>query len=141
MVFLINNRLANFTSQGSGYFNFLIFCMTRVTRGFVARKRRNKILSSAKGFRAGHSRLFRSANQQVMKAQKYSFADRRKKKTMFRRLWIRRINASVRPFGISYGPFISGMKKRGILLNRKSLAQMALLEPTVFQQVVTSILD
>lgn len=110
--------------------------MTRVRRGFVARKRRKIILDSAKGFRGGHSKLFRTANQQVMKAQKYAYADRRKRKIAFRRLWIRRINASVRGFGKTYSTFMHGLKKKGIVLNRKSLSQIAIGEPTLFHHIL-----
>jgi large subunit ribosomal protein L20 len=112
--------------------------MTRVTRGFVARRRRNKVLKLARGFRGGHSRLFRTANQQVMKARKYAYRDRKRKKTEFRQLWIRRINAYVRQVDStqSYNKFIYNLKQKGILINRKSLAQLATLEPVIFQQLV-----
>ena len=85
--------------------------MTRVKRGNVARKRRKKILKLAKGFRGSHSTLFRTANQQVMKALRNSYRDRRKRKRDFRRLWITRINAAVRQHGMSYSQFIGKMKK------------------------------
>lgn len=110
--------------------------MTRVKRGNVARKRRNKILKLAKGFRGSHHRLFRTANQQVMKALRNAYRDRRKRKRDFRRLWIARINAATREQGISYSQFIGGLKKVNIQLNRKMLAQMAVLDPTGFEQVV-----
>ena len=112
--------------------------MTRVTRGFVARRRRNKILKLARGFRGGHSRLFRTANQQVIKARKYAYRDRKRKKTEFRQLWIRRINAAVRQVDSSktYSQFIYQLKQKGVGVNRKSLAQLATLEPKIFQQIV-----
>ena len=112
--------------------------MTRVTRGFVARRRRKKVLKLARGFRGGHSRLFRTANQQVMKARKYAYRDRKRKKIEFRQLWIRRINASVRQMNSSqtYSTFMYTLKQKGVLLNRKSLAQLATLEPTIFQNIV-----
>jgi large subunit ribosomal protein L20 len=110
--------------------------MARVKRGNVARKRRNKILKLAKGFRGSHSKLFRTANQRVMKALTNSYRDRRKKKRDFRRLWIARINAAVRPHGISYSRFIGALKKSGIDLNRKMLSQMAILDPASFKAVV-----
>lgn len=110
--------------------------MVRVKRGNVARKRRNKILKLAKGFRGSHSRLFRTANQQVMKALRNAYRDRRKRKRDFRRLWITRINAAVRQHGMSYSQFIGNLKKADIQINRKMLAQMAILDPAGFAKVV-----
>lgn len=110
--------------------------MTRVKRGNVARKRRNKILKLAKGFRGSHSTLFRTANQQVMKALRSAYRDRKKRKRDFRRLWISRINAAARLHGMSYSQLIGNMKKADIQLNRKMLAQMAVLDPSSFGKVV-----
>ncbi len=110
--------------------------MARVKRGNVARKRRSKILKLAKGFRGSHSRLFRVANQQVMKALRNAYRDRRNKKRDFRRLWIARINAAARINGISYSQLIGKMKKADIQINRKMLAQLAVLDPTGFAKVV-----
>jgi large subunit ribosomal protein L20 len=110
--------------------------MTRVKRGNVARKRRKKILKLAKGFRGSHSRLFRTANQQVMKALRNSYRDRRKRKRDFRRLWIARINAAARQHGMSYSRLMGGLKKADVQINRKMLAQMAVLDPAGFQKVV-----
>ncbi|MBD2328311.1 50S ribosomal protein L20 [Alkalinema sp. FACHB-956] len=110
--------------------------MARVKRGNVARKRRKKILKLAKGFRGSHSRLFRTANQQVMKALRNAYRDRRKKKRDFRRLWIARINAAARMHGISYSQLIGKLKKADIQINRKMLAQLAVLDPAGFAQVV-----
>ncbi len=110
--------------------------MTRVKRGNVARKHRNKILSLAKGFRGSHSKLYRVANQQVMKALRNAYRDRKKKKRDFRRLWIARINAASRQHGMSYSKLIGLMKKADIQLNRKMLAQIAILDPASFEQVV-----
>lgn len=110
--------------------------MARVKRGNVARKRRKKILKLAKGFRGSHSRLFRTANQQVMKALRNAYRDRRKKKRDFRRLWITRINAAARLQGISYSQLIGKLKKADILINRKMLAQLAVLDPAGFAKVV-----
>ncbi|MEI6380107.1 MAG: 50S ribosomal protein L20 [Cyanobacteriota bacterium ELA615] len=110
--------------------------MTRVKRGNVARKRRNKILKLAKGFRGSHSTIFRTANQQVMKALRNAYRDRRKKKGDFRRLWITRINAAAREQGISYSQLSGKMKASGIGLNRKMLAQLAILDPQAFNKVV-----
>jgi large subunit ribosomal protein L20 len=110
--------------------------MARVKRGNVARKRRNKILKLAKGFRGSHSKLFRTANQQVMKALRSAYRDRRRKKRDFRRLWITRINAAARQEGMSYSRLIGQLKKANIELNRKMLAQMAVLDPQSFSKVV-----
>jgi large subunit ribosomal protein L20 len=110
--------------------------MTRVKRGNVARKRRKKILKLAKGFRGSHSKLFRVANQQVMKALRNAYRDRRKKKRDFRALWIARINAAARLQGITYSRLMGQMKKADIGLNRKMLAQLAILDPAAFTQVI-----
>ena len=110
--------------------------MARVKRGNVARKRRKKILKLAKGFRGSHSKLFRSANQQVMKALRYAYRDRRNKKRDFRRLWITRVNAAARQNGMSYSKLIGSLKAADIALNRKMLAQMAILDPAGFSKVV-----
>lgn len=110
--------------------------MARVKRGNVARKRRKKVLKLAKGFRGSHSKLFRTANQQVMKALRYAYRDRRNRKRDFRRLWITRINAAARMHEISYSQLIGQLKKADIELNRKMLAQMAVLDPEGFSQVV-----
>ena len=109
--------------------------MPRVKRGNVARKRRKKILKLAKGFRGSHSTLFRTANQQVMKALRYAYRDRKKRKRDFRRLWITRINAACRQHGMSYSKFIGNLKKSNIEINRKMLAQMAVLDPDGFTKV------
>jgi len=110
--------------------------MTRVKRGNVARKRRKKILKLAKGFRGGQSKLFRTANQRVMKALRNAYRDRRRRKRDFRRLWITRINAAARQQGMSYSRLIGQMKKADIQINRKMLAQMAVLDPETFAKVV-----
>lgn len=109
--------------------------MTRVKRGNVARKRRKKILKLAKGFRGSHSTLFRTANQQVMKALRSAYRDRKKRKRDFRRLWIARINAAARQNGVSYSKLIGNMKKANIQLNRKMLAQIAVTDPASFSKV------
>jgi len=109
--------------------------MPRVKRGNVARKRRKKILKLAKGFRGSHSTLFRTANQQVMKALRYAYRDRKKRKRDFRRLWIARINAACRQHGMSYSKFMGNLKKSNIEINRKMLSQMAILDPAGFSKV------
>lgn len=114
--------------------------MTRVKRGNVARKRRNKILRLARGFQAGSGSLFRTANQRVMKALCNAYRDRRRRKRDFRRLWIARINAAARQNQTTYSRLIGGMKKADIRLNRKMLAQLALADPSAFTTVVTTAL-
>ena len=106
--------------------------MARVKRGNVARKRRNKILRLAKGYRGAHSRLFRVANQQVMKALRYSYVGRKQKKRTFRKIWITRINAASKLNGLSYSRLIYNFKKSNIELNRKMLAQIAVLDIQTF---------
>nr|QXM17451.1 ribosomal protein L20 [Chaetoceros socialis] len=110
--------------------------MVRVKRGNVARKRRKKILQLAKGYRGAHSRLFRVANQQVMKALRYSYVGRKQKKRMFRRIWITRINAASRVNGLSYSRVIHNFKKSNIELNRKMLAQLAVLDTSTFNELI-----
>ena len=112
--------------------------MTRVKRGNVARKRRNKILRLARGFRGSNGSLFRTANQRVMKALCNSYRDRRRRKRDFRRLWIARINAAARQNQTTYSRLIGGMKKAEIRLNRKMLAQLAIVDPSAFTSVVTT---
>ena len=112
--------------------------MARVKRGNVARKRRNKILRLARGFRGGNGKLFRTANQRVMKALCNAYRDRRRRKRDFRRLWIARINAAARLNGTSYSQLMGCLKKADIKLNRKILAQMAIVDPDNFSKVVTS---
>ena len=110
--------------------------MVRVKRGNVAKKRRKKILYIAKGYRGAHSLLFRIANQQVMKALRYSYIDRKQKKRLFRKIWISRINSASRIKGISYSQFIHKLKKSKIDLNRKMLSQIAILDNSTFTQLI-----
>lgn len=110
--------------------------MVRVKRGNVARKRRTKILTIASGYRGAHSVLFRVANQQVMKALKYSYISRKQKKRIFRRLWIIRINAASRIKGVTYSRFINNLHIANIVLNRKMLAQIAVLDNSTFSKIL-----
>ena len=110
--------------------------MPRVKRGNVARKRRKKILKLAKGFRGSHSRLFRTANQQVMKALRNAYRDRRRRKRDFRRLWITRINAAARLRGTSYSKLMHKLKLANIEINRKMLAQLAIADPEAFRKIM-----
>ena len=112
--------------------------MVRVKRGNVARKRRKKILALASGYRGAHSVLFRVANQQVMKALRYSYVGRKQKKRIFRKIWIRRINAASRANGITYSQAINQFKKSNIDLNRKMLSQIAILDSSTFQSLIAS---
>jgi large subunit ribosomal protein L20 len=110
--------------------------MTRVKRGNVSRKRHKKILKLSKGFRGAASLLFRTANQQAMKALRYSYLNRRKKKREFRSLWIARVNAAVRRYGLSYSEFMNYLKTRSIKLNRKIIAQLSICDPRAFTQLL-----
>nr|YP_011004932.1 50S ribosomal protein L20 [Agarum clathratum]WAM61795.1 50S ribosomal protein L20 [Agarum clathratum] len=110
--------------------------MVRVKRGNVARNRRNKILKLAKGFCGAHSSLFRVANQQVIKSLIYAYRGRKEKKRIFRQLWITRINAAVSNHNLKYSRFIHNLKRSKILLNRKMLSQLAILDPSAFSVIV-----
>ena len=107
----------------------------RIKRGFKARRRRKKVLKLAKGFRAGRSKLFRTAADAVDKALMYAYRDRRVRKRDFRRLWIARINAGVRLNDLSYSKFIHGCKLANIELDRKVLAELAITDPAGFAQI------
>lgn len=113
--------------------------MARVKRGVVAHKRHKKILKLAKGYYGARSRVFRVAKQAVIKAGQYAYRDRRQRKRQFRSLWIARINAGVRSYGISYSSFINGLKKSGIEIDRKVLAELAVNNKTAFQAIVDKI--
>ena len=110
--------------------------MVRVKRGNVARKRRKKVLALAKGFRGAHSRLFRVANAQVIKALKYSYVGRKNKKRQFRKLWIIRLNAASRNIcDLNYSKFIHQIKKANIELNRKMLSQISIVDHATFEKL------
>ena len=110
--------------------------MVRVKRGNVAHKRRKKILQLAKGYKGAHSRLFRVANQQVMKALRYAYVGRKQKKRVFRKLWITRINAQLQWKDMTYSQFLHYLKLKNVLLNRKILAQIAVLDSSTFEKLV-----
>ena len=110
--------------------------MTRVKRGNVSRKRHKKIFKLNKGFRGAASVLFRTANQQSMKALRYSYRNRRQKKRDFRSVWIARLNAAVRLYGLNYSEFIHDLKIKSIKLNRKVLAQLSICDPEAFTQLL-----
>lgn len=109
--------------------------MPRVKRGFVARRRRKKILKLARGYRGARHRLYKTAKETVERAWKYAFRDRRARKRDFRKLWIVRINAAARENGLSYSRMIHGLKQADIDLDRKILADLAIFDPAVFGQV------
>ncbi|SHE27701.1 large subunit ribosomal protein L20 [Ferrithrix thermotolerans DSM 19514] len=112
--------------------------MARVKRAVGARKHRKKVLERAKGYYGNKSRSFRAANEQVMHSLTYAHRDRRARKGDFRKLWIQRINAGVREHGLSYSRFMHGLKLAEIEVDRKVLADMALLDPDAFKAVVTA---
>nr|YP_009668250.1 ribosomal protein L20 [Bazzania praerupta]QCW59025.1 ribosomal protein L20 [Bazzania praerupta] len=114
--------------------------MTRVKRGCVARKRRKDILTLTSGSRGSHSKLFRTANQQGMRALAFSHRDRGEKKRNLRRLWIIRLNAAARDSGISYNKLIQCLYQNGIFLNRKILAQMAILDKFAFSEIINTVI-
>jgi large subunit ribosomal protein L20 len=108
----------------------------RVKTGTVRRRRHKKILKMAKGFYSGRRKHFRKAKEQVERSLVYAFRDRKQKKRDFRKLWIVRINAACRLNDISYSRFINGLKKAGIELDRKVLADLAMNEPETFAKIV-----
>lgn len=109
--------------------------MPRVKRGFKARRRRNKVLKLAKGYRGARSKLFRSATEAVDRALNYAYRDRRVKKRDFRALWIARINAASRDNGLSYSRLIYGLKLADVALDRKIMADLAVNDPAGFSVV------
>ncbi|TLY52914.1 MAG: 50S ribosomal protein L20 [Gammaproteobacteria bacterium] len=106
--------------------------MARVKRGVVARRRHKKILSRAKGYYNARSKVFRVAKQAVIKAQQYAYIGRKQKKRQFRSLWIVRINAGARQFGLSYSRLMNGLKKANITVDRKVLADIAMHDIAAF---------
>jgi large subunit ribosomal protein L20 len=110
--------------------------MPRVKNSVKTRKRRKKILKLAKGYFGSKSKLFRVANQQVLKSLSYAYRDRKARKREFRKLWITRINAAARSNGLSYSRFMDGLKKAGVEINRKMLADLAVNDPVAFSTLV-----
>ena len=111
--------------------------MPRVKRGYKARQRRKKVMKAAKGYRGGQSRLFKTANISVNRARAYAYRDRKGRKRDFRKLWIIRINAAARENGLTYSGLMGGLKKAGIELDRKILADMAVHDPAAFTQIAS----
>lgn len=106
--------------------------MSRVKRGFKARRRRNKVLNQAKGFFQRRSRTYRITHETVLRAMAYAFRGRKERKRDFRKLWIVRINAAARLHGLSYSRFMGGLKKAQVVLDRKALADIAVQDPAGF---------
>lgn len=110
--------------------------MPRAKRGFKARRRRNRFLKAAKGFRGRRRNCYRPAREAVQHAWKYSFFHRRAKKGDFRRLWIVRINAASRLLGLSYSRLVAGLAKAGVVIDRKILADLAVSDPKAFAKIL-----
>ena len=108
----------------------------RIKRGVNAVKKRRKILKLAKGYFGSKSKLYRIARQAVMKSGRYAYIGRKHRKRDFRRLWITRISAAVKPYGLNYSKFMNGVKKAGIEMNRKSLSEMAIQDTAAFAALV-----
>ena len=113
--------------------------MPRVKRGVTARARQKKVLALAKGFRGRRGNVFRIAKEAVMKAGQYAYRDRRAKKRVFRQLWIARINAAARSNGLTYSQFANGIRKAGIDIDRKVLADIAYHDPEAFTGIVNQV--
>jgi large subunit ribosomal protein L20 len=114
--------------------------MPKATNNAAAKQRRKKILSAAKGYRLRKSRVYKTAKDQVEKSLQYAYRDRRTKKRNFRRLWIARINAACRQFGVSYSVLVSKMSVKKIELNRKVLADLAVKDLRTFERFVKDVM-
>ncbi|MBO0753596.1 MAG: 50S ribosomal protein L20 [Bradyrhizobiaceae bacterium] len=110
--------------------------MARVKRGVTAHAKHKKVLKAAKGYYGRRKNTIRVAKQAVEKANQYAFRDRKRRKRTFRALWIQRLNAAVREFGLTYSKFIDGLAKAGITVDRKVLSDLAIREPGAFQAIV-----
>ena len=113
--------------------------MPRSKYSVASRKRRKKILKAAKGYRGAKSLLLKTAKESVERAMLYAYRDRRVRKRVFRRLWIVRINAAVRPYGLNYSTFIDKLNEHKISLNRKVLADLAVSDPMAFSKIVDTV--
>lgn len=113
--------------------------MARVKRGVMKHKRHHKILKEASGYWGGKSRLFKSANEQLMKSGQYAYRDRRNRKREFRQLWIARINAACRAQGVQYSRFMAALSTSGMELDRKVLSEMAIHDNAAFNALVASL--
>lgn len=110
--------------------------MARIKMSVNAKKRRNKVFKLAKGYFGAKSKQFRAANEQVARSLRYAYIGRRLRKRDFRKLWIARINAAVRPYSLSYSRFINGLKLADVNVNRKILADLAVNDPAAFGKIV-----
>jgi large subunit ribosomal protein L20 len=110
--------------------------MARVKRGVTAHAKHKKVLKAAKGYYGRRKNTIRVAKQAVEKAQQYAYRDRKRRKRNFRALWIQRLNAAVRPFGLNYSRFIDGLGKAGIEVDRKVLSDLAITQPAAFEAIV-----
>ncbi|RME02697.1 MAG: 50S ribosomal protein L20 [Planctomycetota bacterium] len=108
----------------------------RVTSSVARHKRKKRIMKAAKGYRGGRSKLYRTAKESVARALQYSYRDRKKRRSQFRRLWIVRINAACRQEGTTYSQLISALKKANIQINRKMLSEMAVSDPESFRDLL-----
>ena len=115
--------------------------MARVKRSVHAKKKRREVLRKAKGYFGSRSKRYRVAKEQLLHSGQYAYRDRRDRKAQFRRLWIARINAAVRPHGMSYSRFINGLKTAGVEVDRKMLADMAVHDPAAFGQLLEAAKD
>jgi large subunit ribosomal protein L20 len=110
--------------------------MARVKRGVTGHAKHKKVIKAAKGFYGRRKNTIRVAKQAVEKANQYAYRDRKRRKRTFRALWVQRLNAAVRPFGLNYSRFIDGLGKAGVVVDRKVLSDLAIHEPTAFQAIV-----
>jgi large subunit ribosomal protein L20 len=110
--------------------------MARVKRGVTSHAKHKKVFKAAKGYYGRRKNTIRVAKQAVEKANQYAYRDRKRRKRTFRALWIQRLNAAVRPFGLNYGRFIAGLSKAGIVVDRKVLSDLAITEPAAFEAIV-----
>jgi large subunit ribosomal protein L20 len=110
--------------------------MARVKRGVTSHAKHKKVFKAAKGFYGRRKNTIRIAKQAVDRANQYAYRDRKRRKRTFRALWIQRLNAAVRPFGLTYSRFIDGLGKAGVLVDRKMLSDLAISEPAAFEAIV-----
>jgi large subunit ribosomal protein L20 len=113
--------------------------MPRARNVVASKRRRKKYLKAAKGYWGGKSRLYKTARESVERGMQYAYRDRRTRKREFRKLWITRINAAVRPYGLNYAQFVHHLNEGNVQLNRKILADLAVTDPNAFAQIVESV--
>ena len=110
--------------------------MPRARKGAARKRAKKRVLKQAEGYFGGRSKLYRTAKEAVLRAGAYAFRDRRQRKRQFRRLWIVRVNAAARQRGMKYAELIAGLKREGVALDRKSLAEIAVRDPNAFDRIV-----